>query len=169
VIRLYTSVEPYCYALLRGPESNPSDNVDVAPMVNKCLRDGFTHIERCQTLSELATMLRSDATRTLTYNYSDYQRAEEELPLGKATVEYREAAGTLNPAWAVTWAQICVGIFRFACGAPRKLFREVLVRLARAEGAALRGGGDSLRRHILPARHRSSCASLVHRGTFAPW
>ena len=139
VMRLYTSMEPYCHALLEKPGSSPSYNVDADPIVNKCLRDGFAHIERCQTLSELATMLRSDATRTMNYNYGDYQRAEEELPLGKATVEYREAAGTLNPAWAVTWAQICVGIFRFACRAPRKLFREVLVRLARAEGAALRG------------------------------
>ncbi|KAH6619580.1 hypothetical protein B0J18DRAFT_492370 [Chaetomium sp. MPI-SDFR-AT-0129] len=49
------------------------------------------------------------------------------------TVEFREATGTVSPAWIGTWVGICLGVFRFAGQASRGQFWGVVKRLEEAE------------------------------------
>ncbi|KAI1458193.1 putative amidoligase enzyme-domain-containing protein [Annulohypoxylon moriforme] len=58
------------------------------------------------------------------------------------TIEFREAAGTVDGLWAETWARICVGLTNFAIHAPVEKYLAVLSNIDRAadeggdEGAA---------------------------------
>lgn len=54
-----------------------------------------------------------------------------------ATVECREAAGSVSADWVVVWSSVCLGIFRFARDAEDGRFWAVIARLAEAEAAAL--------------------------------
>ncbi|KAI2464719.1 putative amidoligase enzyme-domain-containing protein [Annulohypoxylon bovei var. microspora] len=53
------------------------------------------------------------------------------------TIEFREAAGTIDGRWAETWARICVGLTDFAIHAPVSNYLSVLYNIHRAasEGA----------------------------------
>ncbi|KAI1820802.1 hypothetical protein F4861DRAFT_38754 [Xylaria intraflava] len=65
----------------------------------------------------------------------------------KRTIEFREAVGTLDADWAVTWTRICAGILRFCRDATPLQFMRVLERAVTEEERwrhapwALEGGG----------------------------
>ncbi|KAK4165739.1 hypothetical protein QBC43DRAFT_299219 [Cladorrhinum sp. PSN259] len=51
----------------------------------------------------------------------------------KKTIEFREAAGSLNPDWIAAWASICVGYFRAAKYAPDQQFWAIIHKLVDGE------------------------------------
>ncbi|KAI0429305.1 hypothetical protein F5Y09DRAFT_310723 [Xylaria sp. FL1042] len=51
----------------------------------------------------------------------------------KRTVEFREAAGTTDAEWIVTWSRICVGLMRFCRDASVDDFIYVLHKLSHQE------------------------------------
>jgi hypothetical protein len=71
----------------------------------------------------------------LNYNFRAY--APETLGDGssvaKRTLEFREAAGSLDSEFILTWTRICVGIVRFCRDARPRDFADVLCRIADEE------------------------------------
>lgn len=63
--------------------------------------------------------------------------------VGKGTIEFREAAGSLDPDWVAAWASICAGTVHFARASTPARFHQVMDRLARAQHARRYGGPDS--------------------------
>ncbi|KAK5629997.1 hypothetical protein RRF57_005712 [Xylaria bambusicola] len=59
----------------------------------------------------------------------------------KRTIEFREAGGSLDPEWIVTWARICVGIMRFCRDSDPGEFTRVLERVVRQEERSRCGRG----------------------------
>lgn len=51
----------------------------------------------------------------------------------RMTVEFREAAGSLDPTWVAAWARICSRIVGFCLEAEENEFVEVLMRILEAE------------------------------------
>ncbi|KAI1099992.1 putative amidoligase enzyme-domain-containing protein [Jackrogersella minutella] len=49
------------------------------------------------------------------------------------TIEFREAAGTVDAQWAEIWARICVGLTDFAIHAPVNVYLDVLSNIDSAE------------------------------------
>lgn len=49
------------------------------------------------------------------------------------TTEFREATGSMNPAWVAAWASICAGLVEFCLAAGRDRFADVLMRVVEAE------------------------------------
>lgn len=60
----------------------------------------------------------------------------------RMTVEFREAAGSLNPSWVVAWARICSRIVGFCLEAEEAEFVEMLMRVLEAE-LAFEANGES--------------------------
>ncbi|KAK3996816.1 hypothetical protein QBC44DRAFT_400540 [Cladorrhinum sp. PSN332] len=84
------------------------------------------------------------------YNFRYYQSANSYLPENErtrgvefpdeggaspenTTVEFREAAGSLNASWIITWASVCVGFFRTAKYATDEHFWALIHKLNRGE------------------------------------
>ncbi|RYC55119.1 hypothetical protein CHU98_g11091, partial [Xylaria longipes] len=68
------------------------------------------------------------------YNFGAYALGSLGFDEGwKRTIEFREAAGSLDPDWIITWANICVGILRFCRDASVIDFITVLERVVREE------------------------------------
>ncbi|KAI0486328.1 hypothetical protein F4859DRAFT_365164 [Xylaria cf. heliscus] len=79
------------------------------------------------------------------YNLMPYE--SEILFLGgdKRTIEFREAGGSLDADWILTWIRVCVGILRFCRDASVADFIDVLERVVREEErqrVTMRGPGD---------------------------
>lgn len=69
----------------------------------------------------------------LNYNFNAYNfqvTGDFELRL---TIEFREAAGSLNPSWIATWARVCSRIVEFCLQAEEHTFAEILMRVLEAE------------------------------------
>ena len=117
-------------------ELNASADVQV-----KTVLRGVEYLSECTSRSAVAAMLETSivsvVTSRLNYNFINYQSCEGEgFEPSSGTAEFREAAGSLSPEWITIWAQICVGIFRFARQASDARFRTVITKLAMAEAAA---------------------------------
>ncbi|KAL2154420.1 hypothetical protein VTH82DRAFT_3096 [Thermothelomyces myriococcoides] len=104
---------------------------------------GVAHILRCRNHSDVAGLLtppdRRPISTRLNYNFAQYLNPFPDAT-GR-TVEFRESAGSLSPAWVAAWSAVCLGIFRFARDAPADRFWTVLARLAAAEKAAATAPG----------------------------
>ncbi|KAK1755057.1 hypothetical protein QBC47DRAFT_208111 [Echria macrotheca] len=112
--------------------------------------DAWLLLQGCSDPSEAIKLLVQDSILTpgrANYNFSDYFRnlrkwddqGRRRFYLNKGTVEFREAAGSMDPEWAAVWASICCTLVSFARSAPEDVFRAVLIKLARAE-ASVRAG-----------------------------
>ncbi|KAI1089813.1 hypothetical protein F5B19DRAFT_465612 [Rostrohypoxylon terebratum] len=67
------------------------------------------------------------------YNLSVYTCASLEYRGTRpGTIEFREAAGTVDGEWAETWARICVGLIQFAIHAPVDEYLSVICNINRA-------------------------------------
>ncbi|KAL2183760.1 hypothetical protein L209DRAFT_744873 [Thermothelomyces heterothallicus CBS 203.75] len=119
-----------------------SSEINPAPERLRVLRvySGVSHILRCRNHAEVAGLLtppdRTPFGSRLNYNFSQYLGTFPAVT-GR-TVEFRESAGSLSPAWVAAWSAVCLGVFRFARDAPADRFWAVLGRLAAAEAAAAR-------------------------------
>ncbi|KAI1434558.1 hypothetical protein GGR50DRAFT_401518 [Xylaria sp. CBS 124048] len=92
-----------------------------------------------------ALMVNSDTRRLpprLNYNFQAYDpdtiSVAEKFGYGyrfgaKRTIEFREAGGSLDAEWIVTWARICVGIVDFCRGAITEEYMRVLFRVMAEE------------------------------------
>ncbi|KAI1756601.1 putative amidoligase enzyme-domain-containing protein [Xylaria castorea] len=67
------------------------------------------------------------------YNFTAYELDNLRLPTWPRTLEFREAGGSLDPDWIITWVNICVGILRFCRDASVIDFITVLERVVREE------------------------------------
>lgn len=116
---------------------------DTKAMVNTTVMDGVGKIlHRARTRRHLAAMMQSAEHRVRSnYNLDAYEiPVEPKLDFQvRRTVEFREAAASIDADWIVTWERICIGIFSFCRASDEASFRRVLVRLAAAEQAALDG------------------------------
>ncbi|KAI1441104.1 putative amidoligase enzyme-domain-containing protein [Annulohypoxylon stygium] len=67
------------------------------------------------------------------YSFSPYSCfIIEDRETRPGTIEFREAAGTVDGEWAETWARICVGLTQFAIHAPVEEYLSVLININRA-------------------------------------
>ncbi|KAF2963533.1 hypothetical protein GQX73_g10040 [Xylaria multiplex] len=70
----------------------------------------------------------------LNYNFTAYGSHTLRDSVGeKRTIEFREAAGTLDPEFIAVWTKICVGIMRFCRDASVSDFLDVLERIIHEE------------------------------------
>lgn len=77
------------------------------------------------------------------YNLLAYEFVSSGEVEMRRTVEFREAAGSLDPAWVAAWARICSRIVGFCLDAEETEFVEVLMRALEAELAFEADGGGS--------------------------
>ncbi|KAI5861668.1 hypothetical protein GGS23DRAFT_611802 [Durotheca rogersii] len=90
---------------------------------------GVALLQSCASSCEVAARMRTAGSRG-TVDFGAY--ACDAVRAGRRpTIEFRGAEGVLGP-WAATWAAICVGLVRFAVGAPPDEFLAVVDRCARA-------------------------------------
>lgn len=142
ILRCYT---PARDTLFRFNLNGNTDmrHYDTKEMVNTTVMDGVGKIlHRARTRRHLARMMQASEQRARSnYNFDGYEIAVTPSPDFdvRRTVEFREAAGSVDADWIVTWARICTGIFSFCRTSDEAGFRRVLVRLAAAEQAALDG------------------------------
>jgi len=110
-------------------------------VANQTVMDGVAKIiHRARGRRRLADMMGTQEGFRINYNFDAYRDfvPNPGFPM-RRTVEFREAAGSVDADWIVTWARICTGIFSFCRNSDETTFRRVLVRLAAAEQAALDG------------------------------
>ncbi|KAI2629586.1 putative amidoligase enzyme-domain-containing protein [Hypoxylon sp. NC1633] len=136
------------------PMPDPQPN---QPAVITTTAAGMAQIAACESAAQVGALLDAVGGGRCNYNFTHYNPPSLSAENGGAmtswnprTVEFREAAGTLDPAWIATWARVCVGIVRWARRAPVAEFLEVLDRVllqeerdARARVAAAAGGSDA--------------------------
>ncbi|KAK4451572.1 hypothetical protein QBC34DRAFT_436261 [Podospora aff. communis PSN243] len=95
---------------------------------------------------QIADMLSvQDSVSRMNYNFAQYGAGNSCLnstTFDKGTIEFREAAGSMNPEAATNWAAVGCNLVHFARTAEIQTFHRVLNRLARAEEAALNGTGN---------------------------
>lgn len=72
-----------------------------------------------------------------------FQNADTDTAVKRMTVEFREAAGSLDPSWVAVWARIVSRIVQFCLEAEEDKFVEVLMRVVEAELAFEANGGVS--------------------------
>ncbi|KAL2200022.1 hypothetical protein P885DRAFT_58210 [Corynascus similis CBS 632.67] len=121
---------------------------------------GVSHIMRCKNHTEVASLLAptDEGSFNLRQNYNLTSYLAD-WPMQSRTVEFRESAGSLSPAWVAAWSGVCLGIFRFARDASPEHFWAVIDRLAQAESDARSPKGKG---------HRYDAVSLlIDMGLFA--
>ncbi|KAI1208206.1 uncharacterized protein F4807DRAFT_468791 [Annulohypoxylon truncatum] len=92
---------------------------------------GAREIFTCLTSCTIEWLLR--AGERPNYNLSPYACYRlENRGSRPGTIEFREAAGTVDGGWAETWARICVGLTHFAIHAPVEDYLSVLYHIHRA-------------------------------------
>ncbi|KAI0818157.1 hypothetical protein GGR55DRAFT_60837 [Xylaria sp. FL0064] len=112
--------------------------------VTTTTRAGLATILGVDSAAALATLLISpgedlqedEYEPRLNYNFQAYAPFNLDSAIrdsAKRTVEFREASGSLDPEWIVTWSRICVGIMRFCRDASVSDFISVLERVVRQE------------------------------------
>lgn len=133
---------------------------------NQTVYSGVGHIMGCKSRSEVALLFgasqgsRHHYHRT-NYNLRAYLTGNFATPEpSTGTVEFREASGTMSPAWVAAWSSVCLGVVRFARDASDARFWAVIAELAMAEAAAI---------HEAPrGNHRYDMISLLYdMGLFA--
>jgi hypothetical protein len=127
-------VDPSLYP---GVNNNPEL---ASRLHNKTVHSGVRHIMRCANRGEIANLMTRGQTTSAyeraNYNFTHYlpgSAGRSSRDGGKTTIEFREAAGTMDPLWVGTWASVCLAIFRFARDATEGEFWAVIGRLADAE------------------------------------
>lgn len=89
----------------------------------------FEAISSCEIHTLLSTGTRPN------YNFTAYRCSNMGYPAteAKRTVEWREAEGSLDPAWVATWCRIAVGLSKFAIHASVSEFLQALDLCDRAK------------------------------------
>lgn len=74
---------------------------------------GAKEIMKCRTHDAVSTIMGAESRCAYNFdNYYDVKRRDDKTP--KRTVEFRQAAGTMDGHWVTTYAKICLGIAKFA-------------------------------------------------------
>lgn len=100
---------------------------------------GVAEIMRCASNGQVARLLAigpAPASHRQNYNFTN---CAEPYDARSGTVEFREATGSVDADWVAAWANVCLGIFRFARHASEDRFWGVIGGLAGAEADALAG------------------------------
>lgn len=81
--------------------------------------------------------------RRANYNCTAYGFRDVGSAARRMTVEFREAAGSLDPSWVAAWARTACRIVEFCLDADEERFVDVLMRVLEAELAFGANGGVS--------------------------
>ncbi|KAI0600132.1 putative amidoligase enzyme-domain-containing protein [Biscogniauxia sp. FL1348] len=116
-----------------SPSSGPPAHTRTLP--------GCAAILACGSAAEVGALLVQDpsaddehAGRRLNYNFEAYAPEGLGERYGYAcrrTLEFREAAGSLDPEWIALWARVCVGVARWCRDADPRDYVALLEELAR--------------------------------------
>ncbi|KAI0185998.1 hypothetical protein EV127DRAFT_440225 [Xylaria flabelliformis] len=97
-------------------------------------RAGVATVLGVDSGAAVAQLLRAVTTGDrANYNFTAYELESLLLPGWMRTIEFREAGGSLDPEWIITWINICVGMLRFCRDASVVDFITVLERVIREE------------------------------------
>lgn len=102
----------------------------------RTVNDGVAQIMHCADEAEVAMLLSPAPISIGRLNYNLRNCIDSYLT---GTVEFREATGSMDATWVAYWANICLGIFRFARNASDGRFWAVISALSEAEAAAMAG------------------------------
>ncbi|KAI0135208.1 hypothetical protein F4814DRAFT_400165 [Daldinia grandis] len=101
---------------------------------------GIANIAACDSAMAVSTLLEGPFGRRLNYNFKHYSapalkddREYWPMSTNSRTIEFREAAGTLDAKWISMWVRITTGIVRFARRASPIDYLVVLDRLMEQE------------------------------------
>ncbi|KAI1383356.1 putative amidoligase enzyme-domain-containing protein [Hypoxylon trugodes] len=87
---------------------------------------GLRQLTLCESAAEVADLI----TGRPNYNFLQYQTSSMHgVPESLRTIEFREASGTLDASWIVTYARICEGILRWCRNARMADYIRVLDRV----------------------------------------
>lgn len=81
----------------------------------------------------VAFLVSSVADMRCNYNFNSYGFPTLLFKKPIMTIEFREATGSMDPAWTAVWPSICAGIVEFCLAAEQEHFVEVLMRVFEAE------------------------------------
>ncbi|KAI1488083.1 putative amidoligase enzyme-domain-containing protein [Biscogniauxia mediterranea] len=101
---------------------------------------GCAAILACGSAAEVGALLQApddQPGQRLNYNFEAYAPEGLGERYGypcRRTLEFREAAGSLDPEWIATWARICVGITRWCRDADPRDYVALLAELGRWDG-----------------------------------
>ncbi|KAI2463433.1 putative amidoligase enzyme-domain-containing protein [Annulohypoxylon bovei var. microspora] len=86
------------------------------PLEGADIMTGATELFRCLNYYAVATLMSTGGRGAYNFeNYGDIKKhAEKSKESTNKTIEFRQAAGSLDGHWVATYARICVGIARFA-------------------------------------------------------
>jgi hypothetical protein len=81
------------------------------------MRDGFGELELCTTANQVGRLMNRTAGMGSAYNFENYMPLPDHQapPFWKPTIEFRQAAASLNGEWITRWAYICVRIVELSC------------------------------------------------------
>ncbi|KAI1659874.1 putative amidoligase enzyme-domain-containing protein [Daldinia decipiens] len=140
---------------------------------------GIANLAACDSAVAVATLLEGPFCRRLNYNFKHYSapaltddREEGFMSANSRTIEFREAAGTLDAKWISTWARVTTGLVRFARRASPVDFLAVLDRLIEQEERDIAIKAAKANRTYDPADYREEdrydvCDLLEDVGLFA--
>ncbi|KAI0854450.1 putative amidoligase enzyme-domain-containing protein [Daldinia vernicosa] len=101
---------------------------------------GIANLAACDSAMAVATLLQGPFGCRLNYNFKHYSALalRDNREYGPAssnsrTIEFREAAGTLDAKWISTWVRITAGLVRFARRASPRDYLVVLDKLMEQE------------------------------------
>lgn len=114
-------------------------------------RGGIDALLACDTAAAVGTLLVApgengfddELSQRLNYNfkaYAAYTLAGTAVSAEKRTIEFREAGGSLDAEWIVTWSKICVGILKFCRDSKPAEYVRVLGRVVKQEDRTRDGG-----------------------------
>lgn len=105
--------------------------------------DGIAEIADCRGKRagpSVGLLLRGAGHERLNYNFQAYSPFGYSIDfLGKRTIEFREAGGTLDGGWATTWPSICIGLINWCRKCSTFRFLDVLQKLKAQEDRDQRG------------------------------
>lgn len=94
------------------------------------ISDGVEIIMGCVSIDQVAFLLTDPTLHRLNYDYLSYLKG---VKSDKLTIEFREAAGTLDPEWTAAWARICTRLIEFARDASSGEHTRVMTSIIKAE------------------------------------
>ncbi|KAK0729100.1 hypothetical protein B0T21DRAFT_385214 [Apiosordaria backusii] len=99
---------------------------------------GIAYIMRPESRHKIAALMNHMDRNCyrLNYNFCQYHEMDGK---GYYTIEFREAAGTLDPTTIAAWSNICLAIFRFSKAASDAAFWTTIWNLIDAHNAARAG------------------------------
>ncbi|KAI1143333.1 hypothetical protein F5Y05DRAFT_421003 [Hypoxylon sp. FL0543] len=159
-IRRYAAVTEKNWDEVRHPPyaTNPLAEAAASSTSEEPPPDGSVHVTTAEGLAQIASapsalvaaelLVPAPEYMRLNYNFSFYRLAslrgagagdkDAAYTANLRTIEFREAAGTLDARWILTWACICVGMVRWARCASVSDFMDVLDRIIAQEERELR-------------------------------